>query len=114
MEKVLHDTLTLRSCHCDMFETWRPGSILETMQETAGTHSARLGLPWDTMTGMGLAWILSRVQVQMTRLPMVTETVQIETYPTLTRHLFFPRSHIFRDAQGEEIGRRKACGCCWI
>ena len=100
MENVLLDALTLRSCHCDMFETWRPGSILETMQETAGTHSARLGLPWDVMTGMGLAWILSRVQVEMKRLPRVTETVHIRTYPTLNRHLFFPRSHIFCDAQG--------------
>jgi len=78
------------------------------MQETAGTHSAHLGLPWDKMTGMGLAWILSRVQVEMKRLPKVGETVHIETYPTLNRHLFFPRSHIFRDAQGEEIGRAES------
>ena len=108
MENILYDTLTLRSCHCDMFEAWRPSSILETMQETAGTHSAKLGLPWDVMTEMGLAWILSRVQVEMTRLPHVTETVHIETYPTLTRHLFYPRSHIFRDAQGQEIGRAES------
>lgn len=104
MNKALHDTLLLRTCNCDMFGCWRPSAILECMQETAGMHSHLLGLSREKMRGMGLAWVLSRVKVEITRIPSVEETISIETYPTPNRHLFFPRSHIFRDGKGEVIG----------
>jgi len=104
MSQKLVTALALRTCHCDMFGHWRPGSILEAMQETAGEHSASYGLSRSVMDGMGIAWVLSRVRVEMKRLPVAGETVTIETYPTPNRHLFFPRSHVFRDETGEEIG----------
>lgn len=105
MQKIYTETLQLRSCHCDLGGAWRPGSILESMQETAGTHSAIYGLDHETMERMGVAWVISRVKVEMQRMPHVGETVLIETYPTPARHMFFPRSHIFRDQNGEIIGR---------
>lgn len=104
MDQKLTTTMALRSCHCDMFGHWKPSSILETMQETAGEHSASFGLDRRTMDGMGVAWVLSRTKVEMKRLPRTGETILIETYPTAARHLFFPRSHVFRDEKGEEIG----------
>ena len=104
MESKLVSTLALRSCHCDMFGQWKPSGILEAMQETAGEHSVRFGLSRSVMDGYGIAWVLSRVKVEMTRLPVAGETITIETYPTAARHLFFPRSHIFRDESGAQIG----------
>ena len=104
MGNILKETMELRACNCDMFGAWRPDAILEAMQETAGTHSALLGLDRSTMNSMGLAWVLSRVKVEFERVPKMGETVLIETYPTQNRHMFFPRSHIFKDAQGNTIG----------
>lgn len=98
------ETLVLRSSQCDMYGAWKPGAILECMQETAGVHSALFGLDRAVMARMGVAWVLSRVVVQMDRVPLVGETITVETYPTPNRHLFFPRTHLFRDAQGQQIG----------
>ena len=104
MEKTYSEPLELRALSCDMRGAWKPSAILSTMQETAGVHSAMLGLDRATMDSMDLAWVLTRVKVEFSRLPMLGEKLTIETYPTPNRHLFFPRSHIFRGADGEQIG----------
>lgn len=104
MNQMYTETLEIRACHCDMQGIWKPSSILESMQETAGVHSAQLGLVRDVMDQMGIAWVVTRLKVEFSRVPHVGEKVIIETYPTLNRHLFFPRSHVFRMEDGTEIG----------
>lgn len=101
---IYTETIQLRSSQCDLYGAWKPSAILECMQETAGAHSARFGLSRDVMNGMGVAWILSRVKVQMNCLPAVGEKIIIETYPTPNRHLFYPRTHVFRDEHGSIAG----------
>lgn len=98
------ETFVLRSSQCDMYGAWKPSAILECMQESAGAHSALFGLDRAAMNGMGIAWVLSRVKVHMDRVPLVGESITVGTYPTPNRHLFFPRTHIFRDEAGSQIG----------
>ena len=98
------ETFILRSAQCDMYGAWKPSAILECMQETAGVHSTSFGLDRDTMLNMGVAWVLSRVTVQMNRVPRTGEAITVETYPTPNRHLFYPRTHIFRDGEGSQLG----------
>ena len=104
MSAIYTEKLELRACHCDMCGTWKPSAILETMQETAGVHSRLFGLGRDVMDSMNIAWVVSRLTVKFDRVPRINETVTIETYPTNNRHLFFPRTHIFRDENGGQIG----------
>lgn len=104
MNKVYQETMELRACHCDMGGLWRPSAIMEAMQETAGAHSTNLGLSRKVMDDMGVAWVLSRVQVDMQRMPHIGERITILTYPTVNKHLFFPRSHVFYDETGAQIG----------
>lgn len=104
MGSIYTETVELRSPGCDMRGAWKPGAILEAMQETAGMHSCIFGLGRDEMARLGLGWVISRLKVEFERVPQVGERVIVETYPTPSRHLFFPRSHIFRDAQGNQLG----------
>ena len=104
MTNCYTEFLTLRSCNCDLCGSWMPSAILEIMQETAGAHSALLGLDRKTMTDMNLAWVLSRVKVQMNRLPCVNERLKITTFPTPQKHLFYPRVHVFEDGRGAVVG----------
>ena len=111
MQEVYRETLLLRSGMCDLLGAWRPGSILEVMQETAGEHSALFGLDRKIMDEMGICWVLSRVKVVLHRTPKVYEKIEVETYPLPQRHLFFPRVHVFRDAEGQQVG----CGSAlWV
>jgi len=104
MSSVYTETLELRACSCDMSGAWKPSAILETMQETAGVHSRIFGLGRDVMDAMNIAWVLSRLTVRFDRVPVVGETITVETYPTPNRHMFFPRTHIFRDGTGAQVG----------
>ena len=104
MEKSHTETFALRSLACDMAGTWRPGAILETMQEVAGDHCANLGIGRPVMDGLGIAWVLSRTRVAMKRLPRLGESITAETWPLPPKHLFYPRANAFRDAAGEVIG----------
>ena len=54
--------------------------------------------------GLGVVWVLSRIRVELSRQPVCGEAVTLETYAMPMRHLFFPRVHVFRDAEGREIG----------
>lgn len=104
MNKMYTESILLRSTGCDLFGAWRPGAILSSMQETAGIHVAQLGLDPHAMQKMNLAWVLTRTKVEFSRLPAENEPLTITTYPTPNRHLFYPRSHVFCDASGAQIG----------
>jgi len=104
MSNVWTTAFQLGTRDCDMYGFWKPSAILECMQETAGVHGTSFGCGRNLLDECGLVWVISRVKVQFARLPRYGETVTVETYPTAPRLLFFPRSHIFRDANGEEIG----------
>ncbi len=104
MQKSYIETSELRTCQCDLSGEWRPSAILETLQETATTHSNMLGVGRADTLRAGLVWVLSRLRVEMKRLPVIGESVSVETWPTPQRHLFFPRASVIRGPQGEEIG----------
>ena len=58
------ETMALRTCDCDMHGDWRPGAILEAMQETATAHCARLGLDRAATDALGVAWVLLDVNAR--------------------------------------------------
>ena len=104
MSSTYTTTFRLGTRDCDMYGSWKPSAILECMQETAGVHGTQFGCGRNLLSEFGLVWVISRVKVQLNRLPRYGENISVETYPTAPRLLFFPRSHIFRSEQGEVIG----------
>ena len=111
MEKSYTETFALRTGMCDMQGAWKPGAILESMQETATAHCNHLGLPRAVTDGLGIAWVLSRSRVVLHRAPRLGETVSVETWPLPPKHLFYPSINAFRDAEGNEIG---AASSLWL
>ena len=104
MLMVYREEYLLRACNCDLGRTWRPSAMLEAMQETAGEHCARLGLPRAVLDARGVIWVLSRLRVEMERLPVIGETIAVETWPLAAKHMFFPRATAFCDGEGRRIG----------
>ena len=104
MEKSYVQTFMLRTGMCDRSGQWKPAAVLESMQEAAGDHCARLGIGRAVMDGLGIAWVLSRSRVVLRRAPRLNETVSVQTWPLPPKHLFYPRVNAFRDADGELIG----------
>jgi len=98
------ESLKLLTSHCDMYGAWRPSSILETMQEISGAHCEMMDLGRAELEKQGIAWVVTRIKVIMSRIPSVGEKLTIETYPIPSRHGMYLRSCIFRDAHGIESG----------
>ena len=111
MERIYKESILLRTCNCDLMGAWRPGQILEMMQETAGTHGEMIGFGRKVLLEKNLIWVISRLEVEMDRYPTIGETITVETFPMAVRRWFFPRYYLFRDVHGREIGR---AGSLWL
>lgn len=111
MMKMYEETFSVRVRDCDINGQWRPGAILESMQEAAGIHSELLGCGRDELLRRDIVWVLSRCELRMERYPHVGETVTISTFPVPTRLYFFPRYFIIRDSGSNIIGR---AGSLWL
>ena len=111
MLKIYKEENVLRASECDLSSQWKPSAILENMQEMAGKHAELLGVGRNALMQQGMVWVLTRVEVEMDRYPRHTDTVATETFPMPVRRWFFPRYFIFRDEQGQELGR---AGSLWV
>ncbi len=111
MLKTYSQEFRIASYQTDLTARIKPSAILEIMQEMAGAHAELLGVGRKRLDPMNLAWVLTRVEVRMTRYPLSGETIAVETFPMPNRRVFFPRYFIFRDAQGEPIG---CAGSLWV
>ncbi len=111
MMKTYEEQWEIRTCDCDMFSLWRPGAVMQAMQDIAGAHSSRLGAGIREMNEQGIAWVLSRGHVDINEMPVCGDKIYIETFPLPARHLFIPRVHVFRNAQRQEIGHAY---CLWV
>ena len=79
--------------------------ILFFAQEAAGGHCSHLALDWDTLAKRNLFWAVIRHRVQVTRLPVLGETITVETWPMPTTRSAFPRSTVAYDNKGNEVFR---------
>ena len=103
--KSYAEEIVLKTRDCDLTGAWRPGAVLEGMQEAATVHSELLGAGRNALKNQGLAWVVTRMELEMDRYPLLEEHVTVETWPMPMRRWFFPRYFLFRDEAGQEIGR---------
>lgn len=111
MLKTYTQVFRIGASQTDMTAHLRPGVLLEMMQEAAGEHAASLGAGRDELLRQNIAWVLTRVEVQMARYPRFGEEMTLETFPMPNRRVFFPRYFLFRDGQGRQIGY---AGSMWV
>ena len=82
-----------------------PSAILLAMQETGETHSKLLGVGREELRQLNMAWVLTRLEIDMGRYPVIGDTVALETFHGPVRRWFFPRYFVIRDAAGQVFGR---------
>lgn len=110
-QKTLTEQFRIQSFQTDMNARLRPAALLEIMQEMAGAHAETLGIGRAMLLEKGLVWVLTRLEVRMDRWPAFGERLTVETYPMPNRRWFFPRSFLFRDEAGRQIG---CAGSLWV
>ncbi len=102
--KAYQETMQLRTRDCDFNGAWRFSAILEAMQEIAGDQCEEAGIGRSTLVEKGVAWVLIRMEVRMSRFPKIREKVTLKTVPMPPRHKLFPRYYSMTDERGEPVG----------
>ena len=96
---------------CDMFLRMKPSVMLRGMTDLAGADYTEKGLSYLKLREIGVAFLVSRVHIQILR--PVTESEQI-TFATAEQRMDGPywiRDHLLKNAMGETVVAAKST---WI
>lgn len=90
----------------DFKKNLKLSTLFSYFQDVASDAAANLGAGVDRLqSSHGLAWILMRIRVDITRLPTWGEDIIIETWPLKPGRLEFERDYLVKDDNGEVIIR---------
>ena len=78
-------------------------ALFNRFQDLAEIHAAYLQVGYDLLRESKLAWILSRIKVQILSLPGWGDTVQLATWPKGIDRLFAQREFSLKNEMGETL-----------
>lgn len=105
MDLVFRTNYHIDPTAVDRFGRLLPSMVLRYAQEVAGKHCDILSLSYEQLAEKGMFWAVVRNRLQITRLPMVGESITIETWPMPTTRTAYPRSTVGYDKDGNELFR---------
>lgn len=104
MEKVtMEKQIRVQECFCDMFYNMPLSYMLKEAQQISGEHVEALGIGNDYMKGIGKAFLLAKIKVDIARQPKGGQELTVKTEPYLPRMFAYPRFTYFIDKAGEAI-----------
>lgn len=100
---VYQQAFTIRSYDVDFQRRLRPDVLCSYLQEVASEHALQLGVGYQQLEAQRMLWVLSRLLLQVERLPHWHEEITIETWAKGTDRLFALRDFRVRNAAGEVL-----------
>lgn len=101
MNQIYTMDITLEDIHVNRFNRLKNSMLLYFAQEAAGYHCKILGVDWDTLAERRLFWALIRTHVEVNKLPVLGQTIRIETWPMPTTRSAYPRAMAAYDEEGQ-------------
>ena len=105
MEPIYKQDFRIDDMAVDCYGRLKLSSLLYYAQDVSGKHSNLLGADYDTLALRRLFWAVTRHRVMISRIPMLGETITVETWPMPTTKIAYPRSVVAFDGQGNELFR---------
>jgi acyl-ACP thioesterase len=84
----------VRAYEADPTGALRPDVLCDYMQESASRHADHLGLGADQLLKDGMAWVLSRLVIEIERPPIWQEPVPLMTWPSGRQGIFATRDFL--------------------
>lgn len=85
--------------------------LCKYMQEAAYYHAESFGLGHTHLAPLNMAWVLSRMRIEVERLPKWGEMVKLRTWPSGKDRLFYYRDFEITDGDGNLLMRASTA---WI
>ena len=89
----------------------KPSAILGFFQEAASENSEEAGFGYSSLAPLGMLWVLSKIYVEVDRLPKLGEKIVVQTWPHAPNKAIFERSFLIRDEGGEAVIRAFSRWC---
>ena len=100
MQPIWSEPFKIKSFDIDTTGKLRLSSLFEYLQEVAGNHAENIEVGYDQLQEKNLFWVLSRMKLNIERLPKWNETIEIKTWPKGIDKLFAIRDfEIFDSAK---------------
>lgn len=104
-------TFTLTPGECSPQAVMPVTLLAARLIEVAGEHADILGVGYDRLVTDGLAWVLSRLSVEMVRWPKVNERYTVTTWVEEFNRRFSLRNFGITDDRGDTLG---FCRSAWM
>lgn len=108
----MNRTLTLNYCVEPFSEdhtgSLRWGVLGNLLLRTASLHAAAHGFGYDDMIRTGHVWVLSRLVIEMDRMPRTGETFRLSTWVPSFYRQFTDRLYTVATAQGQPLGHARS------
>lgn len=105
----LQRKFTVRHHEAGVDGALRLAPLFDMFQDAAAEHAQILGCGMAYLKEQSRVWVLSRIAVEITRMPEIGETVTVETYPSGVERLFAIRQFTVMDEKGTVIARATSC-----
>ncbi len=101
--KVYSEPLRIRSYHTDVNCRLTIPKLCSFFQEVAGNHTVACGVGWDVIQEHHMFWVLSRMRIEIERLPVWQEKIMIRTWSNGLSGIMAIRHFQVLDEAGREI-----------
>jgi acyl-ACP thioesterase len=111
MRTTYREGFQVRSYETDTQGRLQVPILCRFLEEAAVAHAAILGVAVESLIDSGVAWVLSRLHLEMECWPAADEEIVIETWPEAASRLFTERRFDVLDSSGQRIG---AVSTLWL
>jgi acyl-ACP thioesterase len=111
MRTTYREGFQVRSYETDTHGRLHAPILCQFLEQAAVAHAAILGVAVEVLIDSGVAWVLSRLRLEMKRWPVANEEIVIETWPEAASRLFTERRFEVLDASERRIG---AVSTLWL
>lgn len=108
MNNIYEESFKIYTWDVDSEDKLKISSAFNYCQEAAGIHATKLGVGVEFMRSQGIAWVLSRMSLELSSRPAWGSILRLKTWPRGTEKLFAIRDYELLLQNGQTIGRGRA------
>ena len=103
MDNIFKADYKVRISDCDRFGRLKMPALLQMLQEIATEHARVIGVGFDDLKPLGLGWALSKIVVEISRIPHWGERVFLSTWSSFRERIATYREFSAVDADGKPL-----------
>ncbi|HPR32513.1 MAG TPA: thioesterase [Prolixibacteraceae bacterium] len=97
------EDFVVRSYHTDLHRQLTIPKLCSFFQDIAGNHTVACGVGWEVMQEQNVFWVLSRLKIDVTELPVWRQKIRVSTWSMGSDGLFAFRNFRVEDAFGNTM-----------